>query len=125
MSSQGFAGRSCREPLGQLVTSMDTFARVLRSAGALAFGIFRQYERRVKIERIRQALYSSPFRPFRLYLADGGSLPVLHEDFVAFEPAGRELIVYLPDNSYQVVDVMLVTRLAVSARNGARARKKR
>jgi len=58
-------------------------------------------------------------------MADGGRISVQHEDFVALEPAGREMIVYLPDNSYQIVDVMLVTRLEVKARNGTHSRKKR
>lgn len=44
---------------------------------------------------------------------------VKHEDFVALAPTGREMIVYQPDGDYQVVDIMLVTRLVVSARNGS------
>jgi hypothetical protein len=57
-------------------------------------------------------------------VADRGRIPVKHEDFVALAPPGREMIVYLPDGDYQIVDVVLVTRLQVSARNGARKPRK-
>jgi hypothetical protein len=79
----------------------------------------------MKIERLREALHTQPFRPFWIHLADGGRIPVEHEDFVALEPAGREIIVYLRDNSHHIVDVLLVTRLEVKARNGAHQRKKK
>ena len=79
----------------------------------------------MKIDKIREALHADPFRPFWIRLADGGRLAVKHEDFVAVEPAGRELIVYQSDNSHQIVDVLLVTRLKVQARNGAHPKKKR
>jgi len=79
----------------------------------------------MKIEKIREALHAQPFRPFWVHLADGGRLPVEHEDFVALEPAGREMVVYLPDNSHHIVDMMLVTRLEVKARNGVSLKKKR
>ena len=78
----------------------------------------------MKFEKIRETLHARPFRPFWIHLADGGRLPVRHEDFVALDPAGREMIVYQTDSSHQVVDVLLVTRLEVKARNGARQKKK-
>lgn len=74
----------------------------------------------MKIDEVRKLLHAHPFRPFLIHFADGGSLTVKHEDFVALAPTGREMIVYQPDGDYQVVDVMLVTRLQVSTRNGAR-----
>jgi len=79
----------------------------------------------MKINKIREALHADPFRPFWIHLADGGRLAAKHEDFVAVEPAGRELIVYQSDNSHQIVDVLLVTRLEGQARNGAHPKKKR
>jgi hypothetical protein len=72
----------------------------------------------MKIEKVREALHAQPFRPFWVHLADGGKIPVDHEDFVALEPAGREFIVFQKDNSHQIIDVMLVTRLEVRAKNG-------
>ena len=78
----------------------------------------------VKINGVRKLLHAQPFRPFLIHVADGGRIPVKHEDFVALAPTGRELIVYLSDGDYQIVDVMRVTRLEVSARNGARKPRK-
>ncbi len=78
----------------------------------------------MKISKIREVLHAQPFRPFQIHMADGGRISVPHEDFIALEPAGREIIVYRSDNSHQIVDVMLITRLEVKARNGAHPRKK-
>lgn len=79
----------------------------------------------MKIEKIREALHTQPFRPFWIHLADGGRLLVEHEDFVAVAPSGRELVVFQADDSHQVVDVPLVTRLEVKAPTGAAPRKRR
>jgi hypothetical protein len=78
----------------------------------------------MKIDEVRKLLHARPFRPFAIYLADGGHLPVKHEDFVALAPTGREMIVYQTDGDYHVVDVMLVTRLKVLNRNGAHKTRK-
>ena len=78
----------------------------------------------MKIEKVREALHAQPFRPFWIHLADGGRIPVEHEDFVALEPAGREMLVYLANNSHHIVDVMMVTRLEMKARNGALKKKR-
>jgi hypothetical protein len=72
----------------------------------------------MKISEIRNLLHAEPFRPFLIHVADGGRISVKHEDFVALAPTGREMIVYQPDGDHQIVDVMMVTRLKVSARNG-------
>ena len=59
-------------------------------------------------------------------VADGGGLPVKHEDFVALAPSGREIIVYRhnrPDD-YEVVDLRLVSRLEVASGNGTRKPRK-
>lgn len=73
----------------------------------------------MKIDDVRKLLHTRPFRPFLIHFADGGRLAVKHEDFVALAPTGREMIVYQTKGDYQVVDIMLVTRLEVSSRNGA------
>jgi len=79
----------------------------------------------VKIETAREVLHAQPFRPFAIHLADEGRLRVEHEDFVALDPSGREMIVYLPDSSHQIVTLSLVTRIEVPAPNGKTTRKKR
>ena len=74
----------------------------------------------MKIEEVRKLLHAQPFRPFHIHVADAGRIPVKHEDFVALAPTGRELIVYQPDGDYQIVDVLLVTRLQVLHRSGTK-----
>jgi hypothetical protein len=67
-------------------------------------------------------LHTQPFRPFVVHVADGGRLLVKHEDFVALAPSGHEMILYRHDkpDDYQVVDVLLITRVELPTRNGAR-----
>ena len=72
----------------------------------------------MKIEEIRKLLHAQPFRAFTIQVADGGRIPVKHEDFVALAPTGREMIVY------QVVKVPRVTRLQVLTRNGTNRKHK-
>ena len=78
----------------------------------------------MKIDEVRGLLHASPFRPFVVHIADGGRLAVDHEDFVAIAPTGREMIVYLPNSSHQIVDTTLVTRLEVSSKREIRKRRK-
>jgi hypothetical protein len=66
------------------------------------------------VERIRQACSEQPFRPFTLHLADGLEVEVPHRDFMAVGPGGRTILVYRPDESYHVVDLLLVTDLHIS-----------
>src|SRR5258706_11075593 len=73
----------------------------------------------MKIDAIQKALHALPFQPFHIHLADGGRLgPIVHQDFLAINPAGRELTLYLPDNTCHTVDLMLVTRLESKSRDG-------
>ena len=60
---------------------------------------------------MRNQLHAQPFRPFVIRLADGRAIPVHHPDFVAIAPSGRIMTVYQPDDSSNVVDVMLVIDL--------------
>ena len=42
------------------------------------------------------------------------TFPVLHPDFVAQSPSGRTVIVFQPDESYSVLDLLLMTELQVA-----------
>jgi hypothetical protein len=76
------------------------------------------------IERIQDFYNARPFKPFVLHLADGRAIPVHHPDFLAKAPSGRTIVVYQPDDSLNVIDLLLVTDLEVTApRNGSRRRK--
>ena len=67
------------------------------------------------IEQVRRLYDAQPFRPFTMHLADGRELAVRHREFVALSPSGRTLILYQPDDSFNVVDVFMVTDLEVKA----------
>ncbi len=63
------------------------------------------------VEQIRNVYQAQPFRPFVMHLADGGEVPVEHREFLALSPSGRTVIVYQPDESFNIVDLLLVTDL--------------
>jgi hypothetical protein len=71
----------------------------------------------VTIERIRELYDARPFRRFVIHLADGRKLPVDHREFIASAPSGRTVVVFQPDDSMNIVDLLLVTDLEVA--NGA------
>lgn len=75
------------------------------------------------IEQFQNVFRAEPFKPFRLHLADGRSLDVEHPEFVARTPGGRTLIVTSPDESFEVIDLLLVTSLEVP--NGRKHKQKR
>jgi hypothetical protein len=68
------------------------------------------------IEQVRQSYNAAPFKPFIIHPADGRQIPVKHREFTAFSPSGRTIIVYQPDDVFNVIDLLLVTDLEV--RNG-------
>ncbi len=69
------------------------------------------------IERFRDLYGAQPFRPFVIHLADGREIRVHHREFLALGPTGRTVIVYQPDESFSIVDLLLVTDLEI--RTGA------
>ena len=64
-------------------------------------------------DHLTQMMRAQPFRPFRIHLADGRSLDVSHPDFVARSPGGRTAIVYKADETFEVIDLLLVASLEV------------
>jgi hypothetical protein len=66
-----------------------------------------------------------PFEPFRVHMADGRSIDVPHPDFMHLSPTGRRLIVDRSDDSFEVIDVLLVTSVETLPKNGAKARRRR
>jgi hypothetical protein len=63
---------------------------------------------------IREAADAQPFRPFKLRLAGGPAIKVAHPDFIAVHPKGRTVIVFGNDESYRIVDVMMVSEIEFS-----------
>jgi hypothetical protein len=56
-----------------------------------------------------------PFRAFTLHMADGRSFHVPHPEFLSRSPSGRTIIVYGNDESFSVLDLLLLTELEVHA----------
>ena len=51
-------------------------------------------------------------------MADGRAFQVAHPDFVAQSHSGRTVIVFQADESYSVLDLLLMSELQVSNANG-------
>ena len=65
------------------------------------------------LDTIRYLYEARPFRPFALHLADGRNVAVQHPEVLAFAPAGRTIVVVLPDNGVRIIDLELVTEVEV------------
>ncbi|MEO8497600.1 MAG: hypothetical protein ABI614_21240 [Planctomycetota bacterium] len=61
-------------------------------------------------EALRNLLNAKPFRPFRVHLADGHSVDVVHPEFVGFG-GGRTFVAYTNDDNFEVIDLLLVSSL--------------
>jgi hypothetical protein len=58
-------------------------------------------------------------------MADGSTFDVVHPDFISMSPSGRTVIVVHPDDSYSVLDLLLMSELEVHADNGKPRRRRR
>jgi len=65
-------------------------------------------------EQLRVALRASPFRPFRIRMADQRQFEVPHPDFASVSPVGRTAVVYHPDGAASIIDLLLMTELDFS-----------
>ena len=74
---------------------------------------------------IRKLFEATPFLPFRVHVANGKSVDVRHPDFMHLSPTGRRLIVDRPDDTFEIIDVLLVTGLETLSQNGSRPRGKK
>ncbi len=76
------------------------------------------------IEQVKSVYEAQPFRAFTLHLADGREVPVKHRDFIMAVPSGRTLFVCQPDDTVNMIDLLLVTDLELKpAKNGAGKRR--
>lgn len=75
------------------------------------------------IEEVRKLYDAEPFRRFVLHLADGRKIGVGHREFVALSPKGRTMVVYQPDDSFNIIDLLLVTDSEIKP-NGRHSKKK-
>lgn len=81
------------------------------------------------IETVKRFYDAQPFRPFVIHLADGRAVPVLSREFIMATPSGRTLVVAQPDETLNLIDLLLVTDLEIKPHaagngNGAGRRRK-
>jgi len=65
------------------------------------------------IEQLRRLHQATPFQPFTIYLADGRSFFIPHREFLSHTPSGRTVVVTNPDETVDILDLLLVTDLKV------------
>ena len=72
------------------------------------------------VGEVRRHYEAQPFQPFVMHMANGRNLPVWRREFLAISPVGRTVFVFQPDESFDIVDLLLVTDLKVGLppRNG-------
>ncbi len=61
------------------------------------------------VEQLRAVYRAQPFHPFVLHLADGRQIPVQHPEYILTVPSGRTIFVVQPDDSTNIIDLLLVT----------------
>jgi hypothetical protein len=77
------------------------------------------------MEQLQRAHHSQPFVPFLLHMADGRDIAVDHPECMAYHPeSGRTAVITLPNDGWEVVDVLMVTSMEFRAANGSRKRRK-
>ena len=72
------------------------------------------------IEQLRQMHQARPFRSFRVHMADGRHVDVEHPEFLAHTPTGRTVMIAKRDETFEVVDLLLVTSLEPTDGRGSR-----
>jgi len=77
----------------------------------------------VDLAVIREALHRQPFEAFTIRLADGRKLAVGHPDFVAVGP--RRAIVIGPDDSWSVIEPLLIVSLDYNGKRRRRANQRK
>ncbi|MEX0777804.1 MAG: hypothetical protein WD042_19045 [Phycisphaeraceae bacterium] len=75
-------------------------------------------------DKMRELWKAESFQPFTIRLADGRGIAVRHSEFMTVSPQGRTAVVFQPDGSMNIIDVMLVTDVEINT-NGKPGGKKR
>jgi len=75
------------------------------------------------LQGIREALRRQPFEPFSICLADGHSMSVPHPQMVAV--GKRRLIVVEPNDSWSVIEPLLIVSLQFGSKRRPRTNQPR
>jgi hypothetical protein len=69
----------------------------------------------MSINQLRDHAKARPFVPFKVFVADGRSFDVPHEDFISLSPFGRTVIVYTGGDRHIVLDVLMIAGLEIES----------
>ena len=72
------------------------------------------------IEQLDAVHKAKPFHPFVVHLADGTSIAVRHPELLWRTQGGRTIFINTGGEEVSIVDLLLVTRIAVA--NGSKLR---
>jgi hypothetical protein len=72
---------------------------------------------------VRTLYNAQPFQPFVFHLADGRAIAVPHREFMAIGPGGRTVLVFDEEDTFNIIDLLLVTDIQVK-QNGSKRRKR-
>jgi hypothetical protein len=75
------------------------------------------------IEQLRTVHRAQPFRPFTIRMADGRALHVPHSEFLSHSASGRTVVIHHADETFSVVDLLLVNELEVQGPSTAGAKR--
>jgi len=65
----------------------------------------------VTLEQFRRMLKAQPFQPFTFHLADGREMHVPHREFAMMSSSGRTVVISQPDDTFEIIDLLLVIGL--------------
>jgi hypothetical protein len=80
----------------------------------------RGYNILMTIEQLRQMHSTRPFQPFEINLADSRALVVNSPEQLAQSSSGRTIAVARPDDTIEIVDLLLVVSLKPRPNGAAR-----
>lgn len=70
-------------------------------------------------DQLKSFISVRPFRPFLIHMADGRTVEVNHPQWIAYA-GGRIALVAKPDDSFEVIDLLLVPSLEAKAEGTSR-----
>ena len=65
------------------------------------------------VDQVRKVQQASPFKPYKLCLADGRSFEVRHPELVLITPGGRTVVLAVSDDAVTIIDLLLVTSIDI------------
>ncbi len=77
------------------------------------------------IEQLRTMHGAQPFKPFEIHLADSRTLTVEHPELLGQSRSGRTIAVAHPDDTIEIVDLLLVASLKPLASGSTRRGRRR